>query len=129
KVVQVKGKSAERTKTKHVGLSVLGSNIKITTSRYKFKFIQTEAVSERVKPVTVKAAIYDSDAPITNVETISFDSSSSDMNEWRKEIWLTLASRSFDKKNQYQLILRNAETGVEEARMDVTIDLAFDNDF
>ena len=51
------------------------------------------------------------------------------MNEWRKEIWLTLAKRTFSKKNQYQLILRNAETGVEETRMDVTIDLAFENDF
>ncbi len=60
---------------------------------------------------------------------LSFDSASSDMNEWRKEVWLTLASRSFDKKSRYQLIARNAETDVEEVRMDVTIDLAFDNDF
>lgn len=129
KVVQVKGKSAEKTRIKHVGLSILGSNIKITTNRYKFKFIQTEAVSERVKPLTVKVAIYEGTEPITNVETISFDSTSPDMNEWRKEVWLMLASRSFSKKTPYQLILRDAETGVEEARMDVTIDLAFDNDF
>lgn len=128
-VVQLKGKSAEKTKTKHVGISVLGSNLKITTNRYKFKFIQTEAVSERVKPLTVKVAIYEDGNPITNTETITFDNTSSDMNEWRKEIWLTLAKRSFNKKTQYQLILRNSETGVEETRMDVTIDLAFENDF
>jgi len=66
---------------------------------------------------------------VTNVETLSFESESSDMNEWRQEVWLTLASQRFDKKKSYHLIVRNAETGVEEARMDVTIDLAFDNDF
>jgi uncharacterized protein (TIGR02687 family) len=129
KVFQLKGKSAQKTKTKHVGISILGSNLKITTNRYKFKFIQTEAVSDRVKLLTVKVAIFEDGDPITNVETITFDNTSSDMNEWRKEIWLTLAKRTFNKKNQYQLILRNAETGVEETRMDVTIDLAFENDF
>lgn len=129
KVVQLKGKSAQKTKTRHVGISILGSNLKITTNRYKFKFIQTEAVSDRVKSLTVKVAIFEDGYPITNTETITFDNTSSDMNEWRKEIWLTLAKRTFSKKNQYQLILRNAETGVEETRMDITIDLAFENDF
>jgi uncharacterized protein (TIGR02687 family) len=129
KVVQLKGKSAEKTKIKHVGISILGSNLKITTNRYKFKFIQTEAVSDRVKPITVKVAIFKDGEPITNVETITFDNTSSDMNEWREEIWLTLAKRAFNHTTQYQLILRNAETGVEEARMDVTINLAFENDF
>ncbi|RWI14536.1 MAG: BREX-1 system phosphatase PglZ type A [Mesorhizobium sp.] len=128
-IAQLKGKSAAKTRTRQVGVSVLGNNIKITTSRYRFRFIQTEAVSERVKPLKAKVAIYEGDEPITNVETLSFESGSSDMNEWRKEVWLTLAGRPFSKKTQYQLILRNAETGVEEARMDITIDLAFENDF
>jgi uncharacterized protein (TIGR02687 family) len=129
KVMQLKGKSAQKTKIKHVGISILGSNLKITTNRYKLNFIQTEAVSDRVKPLTVKLAIFEDGEPITNTETITFDNAASDMNEWRKEIWLTLAKRRFNKKNQYQLILRNAETGVEETRMDVTIDLAIENDF
>jgi uncharacterized protein (TIGR02687 family) len=129
KITQVKGKSAQKTKTKNVGVSVLGSNLKITSNRYKIKLIQTESVSERVKPVTIKVAIFVGGEPITNTETITFDSSSSDMNEWRREIWLTLAKRSFDKKTPYQLILRNAETGVEETRVDVVIDLAIENDF
>lgn len=128
-VTQLKGKSAVKTRTRHVGISLLGSNLKITTSRYRFRLIQTEAVSERIKPLQAKIAIYDGDEPVTNVETISFESESSDMNEWRQEVWLTLASATFDKRKTYHLIVRNAETGVEEARMDVTIDLAFDNDF
>ncbi len=129
KVVQIKGKKAEKTKTRHVGISVLGDHFKITTNRYKFKFIQTEAVSERVKPLSVQVAIYDGQNPVTNLESITFDDPSSDMNKWQKGIWLVLAKQSFNKRNQYQLILRNADTGVEEVRIDVIIDLAFENDF
>jgi hypothetical protein len=51
------------------------------------------------------------------------------MNQWKKTVSLTLEGRRFDSKKVFQLILRDAETGVEEARFDVTIDLAFTNDF
>ncbi len=56
KVVQLKGKSAQKTRLKDVGISILGSNLKITTNRHKFKFTQTEPVSDRVKPLTVSKA-------------------------------------------------------------------------
>jgi hypothetical protein len=86
-------------------------------------------VSERVKPITLKVAIYEGEQPVTNVETLTFDSASRDMNEWQKTVNLTLESRAYDKQTAYQLVLRDAETGVDEARFDVTIDLAFTNDF
>jgi uncharacterized protein (TIGR02687 family) len=120
---------AVKTKTRTVGVSVLGSNFKITTNRHRFQLIQTEPVGERVKPVTLKVGIYDGDDPVANVETLTFDSPSSDMNQWKKTVSLTLEGRRFDSKKVFQLILRDAETGVEEARFDVTIDLAFTNDF
>ncbi|MBF0124377.1 MAG: BREX-1 system phosphatase PglZ type A [Magnetococcales bacterium] len=129
KIQQVKGKSVEATKVRTVGLSVLGNTFKVTTNRHRFILIQNEAVSERVKPVRVRVAIFDGENPITNVESVTFDSSSEDMNEWRKEVRLTLASRTFDKRSQYQLIVRNTDTEVEELRMGVTIDMAFSNDF
>ncbi|MBK1646579.1 TIGR02687 family protein [Thiocapsa imhoffii] len=122
------GKAA-KTKTRTVGVSVLGSNFKVTTNRHRFQLIQTEPVGERVKPITLKIGIYDGDDPVTNVETLSFDSTSPDMNQWKKTVSLTLEGRRFDSKKVFVLILRDAETGVEEARFDVTIDLAFINDF
>jgi uncharacterized protein (TIGR02687 family) len=126
--VKESGKAA-KTKTRTVSVSVLGSNFKITTNRHRFQLIQTEPVGERVKPVTLKVGIYDADDAVTNVETVTFDSTSSDMNQWKKTVSLTLEGRRFDSKKVYQLILRDTETGVEEARFDVTIDLAFTNDF
>ncbi|MEO5331191.1 MAG: BREX-1 system phosphatase PglZ type A [Magnetococcus sp. YQC-5] len=129
KVQQVKGKRLEATRTRSVGINLLGSTFKITTNRHRFILIQNEAVSDRIKPVSVRIALYEGETPISNVESVTFDSPSKDMNEWRKEVRLTLASRTFDKKNRYQLIARTVDTGIEELRMDVTIDLAFDNDF
>ncbi|WP_130471950.1 BREX-1 system phosphatase PglZ type A [Candidatus Magnetaquicoccus inordinatus] len=130
KIQQMKGKSSEATKIRTVGISVLGSPpFKITTNRHRFVFIQNEAVTERVKPLIARIAIYDGDSPITNVENITFDNQSKDLNEWKKDVRLTLSSRTYDKKSRYQLIVRNADTGVEELRMDVTIDMAFSNDF
>jgi uncharacterized protein (TIGR02687 family) len=126
---QKQGSQAARTQTRGVGVSVLGNNFKVTTNRHRFQLIQTEAVGERVKPVTLKVAIYDGEEPVTNVETVTFDSTSKDMNQWQRVVALTLAGRSFDSKRLYQLVLRDADSGIEEARFDVTIDLAFTNDF
>jgi hypothetical protein len=123
------GSKVTKTKARTVGVSVLGSNFKVTTNRHRFQLIQTEPVGERVKPVTLKVAIFEGDDPVTNVETVSFDSPSPDMNQWKKTVSLTLEGRRFDSKKVFQLILRDAETGVEEARHDVVIDLAFTNDF
>jgi hypothetical protein len=68
------GGKAAKTKTRTVGVSVLGSNFKVTTNRHRFQLIQTEPVGERVKPVTLKVGIYDGDEPVTYVETVTFDS-------------------------------------------------------
>ncbi|NVZ09782.1 BREX-1 system phosphatase PglZ type A [Allochromatium humboldtianum] len=120
---------AVKTRVRSVGVSVLGNNFKVTTNRHRFQLIQTEPVGERVKPVTLRIGIYAGEEPVTNVETLTFDSRSPDMNQWKKTVSLTLEGRRFDRRQLYQLILREAETGVEEARFDVTIDLAFSNDF
>ena len=83
-VRQVEGKSAQETKTKPVTVHVLGSNHKITTHRHRFELIQMEPVSERVKPITLKVAVYEGDEPVTNVETVTFDSASGNMDERKK---------------------------------------------
>lgn len=129
RVSHARGTRAEKTRVKSVGVSVLGTNFKITTNRHVFNLIQTAAVSDRVKAVTLKVGVYEGDTPVTNVETVTFDNISRDMNEWKRSVRLTLQSRSFNSANEYRLILRDAETGVEAGRYNLTIDLAFNNDF
>ena len=118
-----------KTKTKPVTVHLLGTSHKITTARHRFELIQMEPVSDRVKAVTVKFAVYEGDDPVTNVETVMFDSTSGNIDERKKWVTLTLRDRQYDKKTTYRLILRDADTGVEQESADVIIDRAFTDDF
>jgi uncharacterized protein (TIGR02687 family) len=126
-VREVEGKSARETKTKTVTVHVLGTTHKITTNRHRFELIQVEPVGERVKAVTLKVAVYEGDQPVTNIETVTFDSVSEKMDERKKWVSLTLQDRPYDKKTHFQLVLRN--DGGDQQSVPVVIDRAFHDDF
>ena len=52
-VILVKESDTEKTRTKTVDVSQLGSSNRVVTNKQRFEFIQTEAVSDRVLPVTL----------------------------------------------------------------------------
>jgi uncharacterized protein (TIGR02687 family) len=117
------------TKTKPVTVHVLGTSHKITAPRHRFELLQMEPVGERVKPMTLKVAVNEGDEPVTNIETVTFDSASGSMDERKKWVPLVLRDRPYDKHTRYHLVLRDAETGIEQSRVDVVIDRAFADDF
>lgn len=117
------------TKTKSVSVHVLGSSHRITTAQHRFQLIQTEAVSERVKPVTLRIAIYEGEEPVTDVQTVKFDSSSASLDDRKKWVSVVLKERPYSKKTPYRLVLRDAETGIEQQSVEVIIDRAFTDDF
>ncbi|MGH8056322.1 MAG: BREX-1 system phosphatase PglZ type A, partial [Candidatus Entotheonellia bacterium] len=117
------------TRTRPVTVHVLGTSHKITAPRYRFELLQMEPVSERIKPLTLKVAVYEGDDPVTNIETVTFDSASGSMDERKKWVHLVLRDRPYDKQTRYRLVLRDAETGIEQSRVDVVIDRAFTDDF
>jgi uncharacterized protein (TIGR02687 family) len=117
------------TRTKPVAVQVLGTNHKITAPQHRFALLQMEPVSERVKPVTLKVAVYEGDEPVTNVETVTVDSTSGNMDERQKWVRLVLQDQPYNKNIPYRLVLRDAETGIEQTRVDVIIDRAFADDF
>ena len=124
------GKGRESTRITKVGLAPLFHTTRITTSRHRFTIIQTEAVSARVQPVTVRIALYDGEHQISNAEVISFDSTSKDMDLWKKEVWLTLANQTFNPQKTYTLIVRDIEDGLDRIPPHpINISLAFENDF
>jgi hypothetical protein len=86
-------------------------------------------VSDRVKAITLKVAIYDGDEAVTSIETVTFESASDNMNERKKWVSLVLLDRPYDKRKPYRLVLREAETGLEQQSVEVTIDRAFTDDF
>src|SRR5262249_35357530 len=113
------------TKTKPVTVHVLGTHHKITAPRHRFELLQMEPVSERVKPITLKVAVYEGDEPVTNIDTVTFDSASGNMDERKKWLPLVLRDRQYDKRTRYRLVLRDADTGIEQSSVDVMIDRAF----
>lgn len=128
-VRHVKGKGKQDTATKSVGVQVLGVNHRITTPKYRFQLLQTEPVSDRVKGITLKVAIYQAHEPVSNIEKVTFDSTSENMDERTKQVVLVLEDRQYDKKTKYVLRLRDAETDIEQSTVDVIIDRAFSDDF
>jgi uncharacterized protein (TIGR02687 family) len=128
-VRHVKGKSAKDTKSKPVTVHVLGSSHKITTGKHRFELIQVEPVGDRVKAVTLKVAVYAGEEPVTNIESVTFDSASEKMDERKRDVRLVLQDRQYDKKASYRLVLRDAETGIEQQSVPVIIDRAFSDDF
>ena len=129
-VRQAKSKKAlEKTKTKQVSFSMLGSNHKITTHTHRFKLIQMEPVSERAKALTVKIAIYDGNEPVSSIETVTFASTSTNLDDRQQSVMLTLKDQSFDKHKRYKLLVKDSSTDFELQSHDVTIDRAIADDF
>jgi hypothetical protein len=128
-VRHIRGKSADSTRPKPLTIQVLGNNHRITMGRHRFQLIQMEPVGERAKAVTVRVAVYEGDAEVTNIETVTFDSTSANMDERKRWVNLVLLDRAYNKKNPYRLVLRDAETGIELQSIDVIIDRAFTDDF
>ena len=124
-----KGREREKTRVSKVPVNVILNSHKITTNQIRFRLVQMEPVSERVKEARFKVGIYDGQQPITNVERPVFDTSSEDMNDRTQWITLVLKGGDYDKNHPYHIVLTDAETDIEKERQQVTIDLAFTNDF
>jgi len=128
-VKHVRGKSAQETKTKLVTVQVLGTNHRITSAYCRFQLIQMEAVSERLKQATLRVAVYEGSEAVTDVQTVKFDSASGNLDERKKWVNLVLKDRDYNKKTPYRLVLKDAETGIEQQSVEVVIDRAFTDDF
>lgn len=124
-----RGKAAqERTKQK-VGVISPRSTIKMTSNMHRFELMQTDAVGDNYLPITIRAALYEADQPISSEETITFDSESDQMSERHQSVLLSLLGSNFDRKKDYFLILHDKDSNIELERYKVTIDLAFTDDF
>lgn len=128
-VREKEGSSRERTRTTQVPVTVLGQTHKITTNRWAVELLQTEKVTDRRKAVTLDIGVYDGPTPITNIERMTFDSASDVFEERKRRVVLSLEQRTYDKKKPYYLVLRNAATEAEESRVEVSINIAFMDEF
>ena len=128
-VKHIRGKSAQETRTRPVTVQVLGSSHRITTAQHRFQLIQMEPVSERVKPITLRIAVYEGEEAVTDIQTVKFESTSGHLDERKQWVSLVLKERQYHKKTPYRLVLRDADTGIEQQSVDVMINRAFTDDF
>ncbi|MEM5440123.1 BREX-1 system phosphatase PglZ type A [Paraburkholderia diazotrophica] len=128
-VIVVKESESEKVRSKPVEVSTLGSSNRVVTNKQRFEFIQNEAISERVLPVTLIFSIRDGDTPVSDEQAITFDSPSPLLDERKRSVMLTIQAGSHDRTKDYFLVARDAKTKAEAWRVPVRIDLAFSNDF
>ncbi len=119
----------EWTDTRQVGISLLGMTRKIVNSVQRFEFIQTEAISEKVTPMTVTVSLRDGEDVVSNEVTLVFDSASNNMDERKKSASINIKAGSYDKQRDYHLVIQNKADRVEIERIPLTIDLALGSDF
>ena len=105
------------------------ASLKMVNNIQRFELLQTEAISEQLKPITLAVAIFEGSEPVSREETVTFDSASDNMNERMKSVRLSLSGTDFDRKRDYFLVLRDKDLGTELERYRVVIDLAFTDDF
>lgn len=128
-VLIIKESDTSQTRTRTVAVSQLGSSHRVVTNKQRFEFIQNDAVSDRVLPVTLVFSIHDGDAPVSDEQSITFDSTSSMLDERKRSIFLTIQAGTYDRNKDYALVARDAKTKAEAWRTPLRIDLAFSNDF
>jgi hypothetical protein len=98
-------------------------------AKHRFQLLQMEAIGERIKPITLKIAVYEGGEPVTDIQTVKFESTSGNLDERKQWVSLVLKDRTYDKKTPYRLVLVDAETGIEQQSVEVIIDRAFTDDF
>lgn len=131
-VITVRESEADHAKTKYVSVSLLGAVNKVVTNTQRFEFIQTDAVSERVLARSVVVSLRDAsdqDKPISDVQSLTFDSISQLLDERKRSVFLTVLAGAHDPHKRYDLVMRDAMSKVEVLRLPIKVDLAFGNDF
>jgi uncharacterized protein (TIGR02687 family) len=128
-VQQLRGEKAEKRTKRKVGVISTKSSLRMVNNIQRFDVMQTEAVSDKLLPVTVSVGIYDADKLISSEEAVTFDSTSDSMSERVKQVPLSLAGSAFDRNKDYFLIIKDKDLNTEIERYKVTIDLAFTDDF
>ena len=103
---------------------------KITNLITSMDFIQTDAVSDTIKPATYKLYFISEDnEKISNENIYVADKRDSDASKRIFRIRFTFKNKKYDKDKQYYLVAYDDTTGLVCFRHPVIMDLAFADDF
>lgn len=128
-IQELGGRTLEKAEKGKVGVSLLGDKRKIVNNITKFEFIQTESITENLKPRTLKISLRDGEKLVSDEITVTFDSESNTIEDRKKAVRITLQAIDYEPKKEYYLVLRNADDDIEYGRYPIYIDLGFGREF
>ena len=122
-----------KAQTKHakqkVGVVPLNNPIKVVSNIDRIQFLQTDPVGEKFKARELALWIEDPEGKkVSSSETTVFDSTSSKMDERKRNIQIKLEGSGFERTVSYKLIMEDTESKTKTTHS-VIIDLAFEDDF
>lgn len=104
--------------------------IKLVNNIDKVSLLQTHPVGELYEPRTLNIFIVDNaNNVVSGKERICFDSDNNTMEKRVRDVTLKLIGANFNRRNEYWLILEDAQTEAGYQKYPVIIDLAFQDDF
>ncbi|ADP11609.1 hypothetical protein EJP617_19280 [Erwinia sp. Ejp617] len=104
--------------------------IKLVNNIDKVSLLQTHPVSELYETRILNIFIVDSaNNMVSSKERISFDSDNGTMEKRVRDVTLKLIGANFNRRNEYWLVLEDAQTETGYQKYPVIIDLAFQDDF
>lgn len=103
---------------------------KITSKDINLVFVQTEAVSDTVKPATYKLCFVDvKGKAVSNEVSIIADSKNSDMSSRMTTVRFSFINTEYDSRARYYLVTKEATNDVEMERKEFVIDMPFVGNF
>ncbi|HGP3873435.1 TPA: BREX-1 system phosphatase PglZ type A [Klebsiella pneumoniae] len=104
--------------------------IKLVNNIDKVSLLQTHPVGELYEARTLNIFIVDNaNNVVSGKERICFDSDNNTMEKRVRDVTLKLIGANFNRRNEYWLILEDAQTETGYQKYPVIIDLAFQDDF
>jgi hypothetical protein len=89
-----------KSDTRQVGVEVLPEDNKITTGQKVIRLYQSEPVSDKVQPRTLRAGLYVGETLISNQVALTFDQASDDKRDRYQSAQLLLSQDANDYNNR-----------------------------
>lgn len=119
-----------RMEIQNAKIELVSTISKITNLITFLEFIQSEAVSDVVKPATYRIYFISEDnEKISNEVTYVADNRDEDVHKRKFRVKFTFKDKTYDKNKQYYLVVYDEATGLEQWRHSMVIDILFSGDF
>ena len=111
-------------------MALLGESRTISNNIFTLSFYQKEPCTDRMQPRTLLAHFEDANGrAISDAHRLVFDSADADNSARVTRVRFRLLGNGYDRRQEYDLVLRDEDEKCELERIPFRIDIVFENDF